>query len=170
MAARPETGARVEKHGPMACAPAALETLRPVMRATKQAVAQALAADAAVASLVPAASIYGVERAVLPVLPAVEIIGVSSERQANEIVRHELSVELTVAAAAEDDADALLDALVRAVRGRLGDAESSVRPIRLAGGGNVLVELAGVRWSLSAAAASGVILGAAIALSVAASE
>ena len=86
------------------------------------------------------------------------------------MVRHSLSIECTVSNPTEDDADALLDAIVQAVRLRLADAENSERPISLADGGNVLVELGGTRWSVSTAAASGVIRGASVALSVEASE
>ena len=50
------------------------------MRATKEAIAEALADDAAVLSLVPPSQVFAVERATLPTLPAIEVIGVCSER------------------------------------------------------------------------------------------
>ena len=46
------------------------------MRAVKQALAADLRADPELAELVPATSVYAVERATLPTLPAVEIIGI----------------------------------------------------------------------------------------------
>ena len=67
-------------------------------------------------------------------------------------------------------ADLALDGIVRAVRQRVSDAENGVRPITLAGGANAVVSLASTRWSVSAAASSGVIRGASVALSVEASE
>ena len=70
----------------------------------------------------------------------------------------------------EDGADALLDSIVAAVRVRLLAAEYSTVPISLAAGGNVLVELGGVRWSVSASDKSSVVRGASIAVSVEASE
>ena len=51
-----------------------------MMRATKQAIAEAIRTDAAVAELVPLGQVFAVERAVLPTLPSVECIAVSSER------------------------------------------------------------------------------------------
>ena len=123
------------------------------MRATKLAIQTALQTDAATAALVPSSQIFQVERSTIPQLPAIEVIAVASERQANAMVRHSLSIECTVSNPTEDDADALLAAVVQAVRLRLADAENSERPISLADGGNVLVELGGTRWSVSAAAA-----------------
>ena len=94
------------------------------MRPVKVAIATALAADDAVSALVPAAQIYATERATLPTLPAVEVIAVSSERvDDGPLVRHALSVEVTVSHATEDGADALLDDAVRAVRQRIDAAE-----------------------------------------------
>ena len=134
------------------------------MRATKQAIAEALRTDAAVAELVPAGQVFAVERAVIPALPSVEVIGISSERvDTGPMVRHELSCEITVSHTSEDGADALLDAIVRAVRQRLADAEHSIRPIPPSRpGGNVLVELGSTRWSVSASDASSVIRGASV--------
>ena len=89
------------------------------MRATKTAIAEALRTDAAVSELVPPAQIYAVERATLPTLPAVEVIALSSERvDTGPMVRHAMNVEVTVSHQAEDGADELLDAVVRAVRAR----------------------------------------------------
>ena len=50
-----------------------------MMRATKLAIAAALAADEAIANLDPPVQIFSVERATVPVLPAIEIISVSSD-------------------------------------------------------------------------------------------
>ena len=72
---------------------------------------------------------------------------------------HELSVECMVSHPTEDGADTLLDAIVRAVRQRLGAAEDSTRPIALASGEGVVVQLRATRWSVSAADASSVIRG-----------
>ena len=134
------------------------------MRAIKVAIAAALAADAAVAELVPAAQIFAVERATVPTLPSIEVIGVSSELvDTGPLVRHQLSIEVTVRRAAEDAADEALDAIVRAVRQRLGAAEP---PIALASRRGVLVVLGGTRWSVSAKDATTIVRGAAISLSV----
>ena len=137
------------------------------MRATKTAIAEALRTDAAVSELVPRAQIYAVERATLPTLPAVEVIALSSERvDTGPMLRHALSVEVTVSHATEDGADELLDAVVRAVRQRIGAAERQLRPIALASGEGCLCVLGGTRWSISAANASSVIRGASVSLSV----
>ena len=65
------------------------------MRATKRALAEALRTDAAV--LVPPAQIYAVERATVPVLPSIEVIGISTERvDSGPMARHEMSCEITV--------------------------------------------------------------------------
>ena len=141
------------------------------MRAVKLAIAAALRADADVAALVPATSVYAVERATVPTLPSIELIGLSSERvDTGPMVRHELSIECTVSHATEDGADELLDGIVRAARARLSDAEGSTRPIALAGGEGAVVVLHGTRWSVSASAASNVVRGAAISMSVQVSE
>ena len=141
------------------------------MRASKQAIAAALAADAAVAALVPAAQVFSVERATIPSLPAVEVIGLSSERVGDgPMLRHELSIECTVSHQTEDGADLALSAIVRAGRARLSDAEESTRPITLASGESALCVLGGTRWSISASDANGVIRGASVSLSVEASE
>ena len=137
------------------------------MRATRQALAAALAADDAVSELVPAAQVFAVERTTVPTLPSIELIGVTSERvDTGPMVRHELSVECTVSHQAEDGADELLDSIVRAVRARLRDAEHSTRPIALASGEGCLCVLGGTRWSISAPSTSGVIRGASVSLSV----
>ena len=133
------------------------------MRQAKQAIAAALAADSAVLSLVPPSQVYAVERAVLPTLPAIEIVGLSSEVDAWPMERHELSIEVTVSHATEDGADLALDAIVAAVRARLFDAEQGERPIDGAG---LTVALKGTRWSTSASGASGVVRGASVAVSV----
>ena len=141
------------------------------MRATKVAIAKALRTDAEVSELVPVTSVYAVERATLPTLPAVEVIGLSSERVGDgPMVQHELSVEVTVSHQSEDGADELLDAVVRAVRQRIGAAERQLRPIALETREGVLCTLAGTRWSISAANTAGVVRGAAIAVSVEVSE
>lgn len=132
------------------------------MRMAKVALRDALAADGAVAALVPGSQVFSCERAVIPTLPAVELIGVTSERQANALVRHEIQVEITVSHATEDGADLALDAIVQAIRRRLSAAENSIEPIRLAGGGNVLVELQGSRWSVSAKDQASVVRGASV--------
>ena len=141
------------------------------MRATKVAIAEALRTDAAVSELVPDAQIYAVERATLPVLPAIEMIGVSSERVGDgPMVRHELSCEITVASATEDGADSMLDSIVRAVRQRLDAAERDLPEIALASGEGTLCVLSATRWSVSANGQRGVIRGAAISLSAVVSE
>ena len=135
------------------------------MRATKQAIAAALRDDAAVAALVPGGQVFAVERATVPTLPAVEVIGVSSERvDGGPMIRHTLAIEATVSAATEDGSDAALDGIVRALRRRLSDAERSELPIRLESGEGVLIELGGTRWSVSASGSTGVIRGASVAL------
>ena len=99
------------------------------MRSTKLAIADALRTDPAVAELVPDAQVFAVERATIPTLPSVEVIGISSERVGDgPMVRHELAVEVTVSHATEDGADAALDSIVRAVRARLSGAESQHAP------------------------------------------
>ena len=141
------------------------------MRAVRQALAAALAADDAVSALVPAAQVFAVERATIPTLPSIELIGVTSERvDTGPMVRHELSVECTVSHSSEDGADALLSDIVRAVRRRLGAAEHSTRPIALASGEGCLCVLAGTRWSVSAANTSGVIRGASVSVHVEVAE
>ena len=141
------------------------------MRPVKVAIRSALASDTAVSKLVPDAQIYAVERATLPTLPAVEVIGLSSERVGDgPMVQHELSVEVTVSHTTEDGADEALNAVVRAVRQRIGAAEHDTRPIALASGEGALCVLAGTRWSISASGASSVIRGAAISLRVQVSE
>ena len=61
--------------------------------------------------------------------------------------------------------------LVRAVRQPAWMLRSvSYRPIALADGEGCLVVLGGTRWSISASAASGVVRGAAVSLSVEVSE
>ena len=141
------------------------------MRATRQALAAALAADDAVSELVPAAQVFEVERATVPTLPSIELIGVTSERvNDGPMVRHELSCEITVSHATEDGADGLLDGIVRAVRQRVIDAEHSTRPIDLASGEGCLCVLGGTRWSISAANTSGVIRGASVSVHVEVAE
>ena len=131
------------------------------MRPVKVAIAEALRTDAAVSELVPAAQVFAVERATIPVLPSIELIALSSERvDTGPLVRHSMSMELTVSHPHEDGADTLLDAIVRAVRARLSDAEHSTRPIALASGEGVLVVVHGTRWSVSAKGTSGTVRGA----------
>ena len=137
------------------------------MRATKVAIADALRADPAVSALVPSAQVFAVERATVPSLPSIEVIAVTSERVGDgPMVRHELSIEVTVSHQGEDEADALLDAIVAVVRGRLATSETTFDPINLASGERALVALGGTRWSISASSTSSVIRGAAITLSV----
>lgn len=137
------------------------------MRAVKVAIAGALRADTAVAALVPATSVYATERAVIPSLPAVEVIAVTSSRVGDgPMVRHELSLEVTVSHATEDGADELLDSIIRATRARLAASERTVDPINLASGERALVALGGTSWSISASSTSSVVRGAAISLSV----
>ena len=141
------------------------------MRAIKVAIAAALAADHAVSELVPAAQIFAVERATIPTLPSIEVIGISSELvDTGPMVRHSLSIEVTVRSAAEDAVDEALDAIVRAVRQRLSAAAREIPRISLSGGEGVLVELGGTRWSVSAKDATTIVRGAAISLTVSASE
>ena len=140
------------------------------MRQAKVAIAAALADDAAVSELVPAAQIFAVERATIPQLPAVEVIALSSEGDTWPMVRHEVSVECTVSHATEDGADLALDAIVAAVRARLFDAERGERPIALPTRETVVVELRSMRWSTSASGASGVVRGASVAASALVSQ
>ena len=141
------------------------------MRAVKVAIAEALRSDNNVTKLVPDAQIYATERSTVPTLPALEVIGVTSERVGNgPMIRHALSVEVTVSHATEDGADGLLDAIVRATRARLGASEDSTRPIALASGKGALVVLGGTRWSVSAANASGVIRGASVSVTAEVAE
>ena len=141
------------------------------MRETKLTIADALRADPAVGELVPVSQVLAVERAVIPTLPAIEVIAIGSSRvDGGPLVKHELSIECTVSHPSEDGADALLDSIVAAVRVRLLAAEYSTVPISLAGGGNVLVELGGVRWSVSASDKASVVRGASIGVSAEVSE
>ena len=140
------------------------------MRAIKTAVADALRTDPAVAELVPGTQVYAVERATLPTLPAIEVIGLSSERvDTGPMIRHELAVEVTVSHQTEDGADAALDSIVLGVRARLSDAEDSIRPMALANGQGVLVVVLGTRWSVSASDANGVVRGAGVRVDIEAS-
>ena len=136
------------------------------MRPVKVAIAAALRTDAAVSALVPEVQLFSVEKATVPVLPSIELIGVTSERvNDGPMIRHAMNVEVTVSHATENGADELLDSIVRAVRGRLRDAEHSTRPIALASGEGCLCVLGGTRWSISAANTSGVIRGASVSVS-----
>ena len=141
------------------------------MRDAKVAIAEAIRTDAAVLSLVPPSQVYAVERATLPTLPSIEILGVSSERvDSGPMVVHELSVEVTVSHSSEDGADSLLDSIVRAVRARLSAAETTDNPIALPTRETVVVALGGTRWSTSASAASGTVRGASVAASALVSQ
>ena len=136
-----------------------------VVRAAKRAIALALAE--AVKDLVPAEQVYAVEKATLPTLPAVEVVAVTSERQeTGPLLRHQLSVEITVSDPTEDGADESLNAIVAAVRARLSAAENEGDPIVLPDGSLALVELGGTRWSISAGGPSSVIRGAAVAVAI----
>ena len=135
------------------------------MRAAKLAIAAALRIDADLGELVPATSVYAVERATVPTLPSIEVIGVSSERvDGGPMIKHSMAIEVTVSHPTEDGSDAALDGIVRALRRRLSDAERSELPIRLESGEGVLIELGGTRWSVSATGSTGVIRGASITL------
>ena len=141
------------------------------MRAAKLAVRDALVSDEAIRLLVPPGQIYAVERSVLPALPAVEVVGVSSEAQeSGPMVKHALSIEVTVSHATEDGADEALDSIVAAVRRRLLDAAIGADPITLPDGSLAVCELLGTRWSVSAGDRSSVIRGAAVAVSCAVDE
>ena len=130
------------------------------MRAIRLAIAQALREARHVTELVAATSIHAVERAVVPVLPAVEVIAVSSET-VDQLQRHELAIEVTVSNVSEDAADAELDAIVEAVRLRLLDSYVE-QPISTLAGSTVLADLGAVRWSVSAQGQRGVIRGASV--------
>ena len=141
------------------------------MRSTKQAITAALRTDPAVSELVPVAHVYAVERATLPTLPAVEVVGVSSEPQASgPLVKHSMSVEVTVSHPTEDGADERLDSIVAAIRVRLQAAEVGSVPVVFPGGAVAVCELGATRWSVSAGGPSSVIRGAAIALAVGVDE
>ena len=142
---------------------------RCTVRAAKTAITKALADYPAVAALVPVERIFTTERAVLPTLPAIELLIVSSERSERPLIEHRMSVEITVSNPSEDGADELLDAIVTAVRQRLSDAEAESAPIILPSGEVALVELMGIRWSTSATDnKASIVRGAAIELSVSA--
>ena len=136
------------------------------MRASKVAIRDALASDDAVSELVPSAQIHATERAVLPVLPAIELVAIDSERTDRPMIRHRLTCECTVSHPTEDGADEALDAIVQAIRARLNAAETESSPIVQPDGSLVLVELGDVRWSVSAGDTASVIRGSAIGLSV----
>ena len=121
--------------------------------------------------MVPATQIHSVERATLPVLPAVELVGVSSERvDTGPLIRHELSCEITVGHTSEDGADTALDAIVGAVRRRLGAAERAVDPIDLPTREGLAVVLGDTRWSTSAQDAARTVRGASVSVSVEVSD
>ena len=139
------------------------------MIASKRAIALALAE--AVKDLMPAGQVFSVELATLPVLPAVEVVAVTSERQeTGPLLRHQLSVEITVSDPAESGADTKLDAIVAAVRRRLLDAEIGTDPIVLEDGAVAVCELLGTRWSVSAGDAASVVRGAAVAVAIGVDE
>ena len=141
------------------------------VRSSKAAIAAAFADEFAITTLVPGTQIHAVEKATLPVLPSIELVGVTSERQeSGPLLRHQLSIEVTVSHTSEDGADTLLDAIVGAVRRRLLDAETGGKPIVLPDGAVALVELQATRWSVSAGGPSSVIRGAAIGVAVGADE
>ena len=134
------------------------------MRSTRIAIADAFKSDPAIASLVPAEQIFAVERSTIPALPAIELVGLTSERMDFALVKHAISVEISVSNASEDGADGALDQIVRAVRARLATAESTIDPIALPSAALVVVALEQTRWSVSAASQSSVIRAAAISL------
>ena len=141
------------------------------VRAAKQAIADALRATLAYEH-VPASQVHAVERATLPNLPSVEVIGLtSSPQEIGPLIRHELSIELTVSAATEDGADEQLDSLVTAVRRRLLAASRQDEVIPMGDDAIALVTLGETRWSTSAASgAAGVIRASAIGVTVEADE
>lgn len=135
------------------------------MRAVKIAIANAVAHDPAVVILVPVDQVYAVERATIPLLPSIEVIGVSSEPQDDgPMVRHLLSIEITVSHTDEDGADDALNAIVSAVRQRLAAAAQQERPI--VGADDEVVPCAALttRWSVSADAAGSIVRAAAVAV------
>ena len=137
------------------------------MRAVKTAIAQALATDEDVSALVPAKQVFSTERATIPKLPSVEVVAIASSPQdTGPLLRHALSIEITVTNPTEDGADAELDSLVRACRERLSDAAQLVRPITRPDGEAVPVTLLATRWSVSAADASSIVRGAAVSVEV----
>ena len=136
------------------------------MRTAKISIRDALASSDAITRLVPATQIHSTERAVLPVLPSIELIAIDSERTDRPIVKHTLSCEITVSSPTEDDADEVLNAVVQAVRARLSAAEAEADPIVLPDGSTTLIELGAVQWSVSAGGSGGIVRGAAIGLSV----
>ena len=141
------------------------------MRATKLAIRDALRTDDAISNLVPPGQIHATERATIPALTAVELVGVSSELVGDgPMAKHSMSCEVTVSATSEDGADETLDTIVQAVRARLNAAAYGGRPVGRADGGNVLVSLGGTRWSISASVKAGVVRGASVALSVEGSD
>ena len=81
------------------------------------------------------------------------------------LVKHELSIEVTVSAASEDAADEALDAIVKAVRVRLLAAEHSTRPIALPTAEGLLITLEATRWTISASDKASVVRGASIGVS-----
>ena len=139
------------------------------MRPPKIAIAAALAE--AVKDLVSKDQVYSVERATLPVLPAIELVAVASEPQeSGPMIKHSMSIEITVSHVSEDGADEALDSIVAAVRRRLLAAATGEVPIVLPDDSLAVVELQGTRWSISAGGPSSVLRGAAISLSVGADE
>ena len=138
---------------------------------TKVAIRDAFASEHAITTLVPSSQIHATEKATLPSLPSVELISVTSERQeTGPLLRHSLSIEVTVSHVSEDGADELLTSIVQVLRRRLLDAETGERPIVLEDDTVALVELQGTRWSVSGGSTTGVIRGAAIALAVGSDE
>ena len=139
------------------------------MRATKVAIASALRADPNID--VPSTGVYAVERSILPKLPSVEVIGVSSERVGNgPMVQHAMRIEVTVGGQSEDDIDDQLDELVGAVRRRLDAAENGNEHIAQTDGQNALVTLGSTAWSVSAQGGGGVIRGASVSILVEVNE
>ena len=130
------------------------------MRPVKLALAAALASDNTVTALVPPAQIFPVERATLPTLPAVEVIGLSSERVGDgPMVVHELISRGHGESRDRGRGRRAARRAVRAVRQRIGAAERSDAPITQEGGEACLCVLGATRWSISASAASSVIRG-----------
>ena len=135
------------------------------MRTVKVAIAKALAAA------VETVPVYAVERATLPTLPAVEVIGLTTKLQeSGPLYRHLLAIEITASAATEDAADERLDDLAGSVCGRLMAAARRDDPILMPGDSIALVTVGDTRWSRSGRGASGVVRGVAIAVTVEADE
>ena len=138
------------------------------MRATKKAIVEAFRADALID--IPNESIFSVEQAVMPKLPAIEVIAISTSLQARPLVQHTMSVQCTVAGQTEGGVDDALDELVSTVRRRLSAAEHEYDDIVLDDGQAAVIELGGTNWSTTAQGSGGVVRGATVALTAIVNE